>query len=433
MKTVISLLLVLSWALTACQNPSGSSNTSSTSTAVLTRFGITGATGLVIMPASAISRSMARGSTSGVNEVFQVTASGALLQVTSYDQTGAPMTLTENPIFVGPAGSNYFLFIFGPYLNDPVDAYLVRQSDGAVFQVPKAFLPTAVEYFGNTSLVQTDSAGNLYWRTLTQVGAQITASITKVNVSNPANLTAQTISPQTESINGFFANGNGDVLYGYYTPPSGSPTGFQIRAAGGSLSNLPGTPSLAFATPSGTFEYTFYQNSTVGLYSDSVSSAGVVTTTPVAVPEPSPFEGYNDAGDFLFTINNEQYIAGSGYLTRVYSSINNLGLVTGNPLTSFATASASGTTIYLAGNDSSGNPKLVAYDPTNGFRTILPGFDGALYSVYSLNVSSSGNILFNALRMSDGTKVIGTVSASGVTSVVDSTFNATVVSLVQIK
>lgn len=441
MKVSFVVMLVVAVVMTGCQNPGGSSTTTGSTNSTLTKFGITGATGLVIVPASALARSALRSTAPASNQIFEVTSTGALLQVTSYDQTGAPMTVTMNPIYVGQAGPNYYLFAFGQNLGNISSAYLVRQSDGSVFQVPAGYLPNGggnytTLFYSNLGLVQTDSTGNLYWHSAsgsTSWGTGLYHQVSQINVSDPSNLTAKAVNSPTDSALGFLVNPSGAILYCYVTQTVSS-YAYRIKSPSGSLTNLPSSCGEFFLeTLGGNFEYTAYPSGTKGLFSDSVSTTnGSVTTSTITPTATFSANSYGSSSNYVFRLNSEQYVAGNTYLTRVDSS-NPLGDIPNYPLTTLSCAGSSASEIYLAGNDSNGNPKLIQWDPTNGFKTILPGSDSVQYDIYSMSVSASGNILFNALRMNDGVKVIGNVSPSLVTSVVDSTYNATIVSLLQIK
>jgi hypothetical protein len=84
---------------------------------------------------------------------------------------------------------------------------------------------------------------------------------------------------------------------------------------------------------------------------------------------------------------------------------------------------------YIAGNNTSSNPVLLKINTSNDVSsTILSEYD-----LYAMTVNSFDTIIFNALRMSDGAKVIGEISASGQVRILDSTLNTEVVVLERIK
>ena len=66
---------------------------------------------------------------------------------------------------------------------------------------------------------------------------------------------------------------------------------------------------------------------------------------------------------------------------------------------------------YIAGTDSKNNTFLIKVDPTTDeYTNLLPQND---YDVFSFTASESDGIVFNALRMNDGKKIIGKVGING--------------------
>lgn len=66
---------------------------------------------------------------------------------------------------------------------------------------------------------------------------------------------------------------------------------------------------------------------------------------------------------------------------------------------------------YIAGSDKNNNTFLVKINPVDdSYKHLLPLND---YDVYAFTASESDGVIFNALRMSDGKKVIGKVGING--------------------
>jgi len=440
-KVVLRFSVVVLLGLASCTSPTESSSDGgggqNPPTPTLTKFNIAGAKGLVIMPASAISRSV--GATSTLNKVFKLTDSGALLEVTALDETGAQMTTTMNPVAVTEAGNDFLAFCFGGNLINVQDMYLVRKSDGAVFQVPKAYnLQGSSGFFKNLPLVQSDTSGKLYWHSWENSSAwsgNQLHKVVRVDSSTPTNLTATNLTPTTDAAYSFLVNPSGDLLYRYSTQSNFQ--GWRILKHTGGLKNLPSSTYFIGMSLSGDFFYKGDYNATSGFYSlETVSIAANGTDTTTSQPLPASFSAYSQSYSYLLRLLAEQYVVSAstgGSLTRVESSTHTLGDVSGSPLTTYNLAAASSTKLYLAGHDTNGSPKLVTYDPsTNLFTTVFPGTDGVEYDLITLDVSSGDSVLFNALRMSDGKKVIGKKSAAGTVTIVDDTYNAEVVSLIQV-
>ena len=72
---------------------------------------------------------------------------------------------------------------------------------------------------------------------------------------------------------------------------------------------------------------------------------------------------------------------------------------------------------YLSGKNQSSQPYFVKVNPRNDTVTEL--VPAGAYDIYSLTVSSNDEVLFNALRMSDGAKVVGKISSTGNISILD--------------
>ena len=86
-------------------------------------------------------------------------------------------------------------------------------------------------------------------------------------------------------------------------------------------------------------------------------------------------------------------------------------------LKSVSDCKSNGNYLYIAGMDSTNNTMLFKYDytlkddtTTRGKTQLLPLND---YDVYSFTVSENDGITFNALRLSDGKKIIGRVGLNG--------------------
>lgn len=86
---------------------------------------------------------------------------------------------------------------------------------------------------------------------------------------------------------------------------------------------------------------------------------------------------------------------------------------------------------YIAGTDSNNNTLLIKVNPTtDAWTNLLPQND---YDVYAFTASETDGIVFNALRMSDGKKVIGKVAIDGgQVTIIDQESNAQVTCLERI-
>ena len=80
---------------------------------------------------------------------------------------------------------------------------------------------------------------------------------------------------------------------------------------------------------------------------------------------------------------------------------------------------------YIAGNNNNDNPVLRRFNPLDD--TYIDILAAGEYDVYEFTVSSSNEITFYALRISDGIKVVGEVSPEGIVTIIDSESNAEII------
>ena len=103
---------------------------------------------------------------------------------------------------------------------------------------------------------------------------------------------------------------------------------------------------------------------------------------------------------------------------------------------SISSYAASADHLYLAGKDNSNNPVLIRVEPGSNTTTNILSSN---YDVFSIGVSVDNSIEFNALRMSDGRKVVGKLENAhmlgGETApvILDESMNSEVVSLARIR
>jgi len=64
------------------------------------------------------------------------------------------------------------------------------------------------------------------------------------------------------------------------------------------------------------------------------------------------------------------------------------------------------------------------------YTVLLPSGD---YDIFRMSVSNKGEVTFNAIRMSDGRRVIGSISTTGILTILDETLNAEVLILERIR
>ncbi len=115
---------------------------------------------------------------------------------------------------------------------------------------------------------------------------------------------------------------------------------------------------------------------------------------------------------------------------EVYNPTNVPRQITVLGLSIIKTAATSTNYYYVVGYDESNNPLLIRVNPADDTTTILQSVE---YDIFKLNASEDDEVIFNALRMTDGKMVIGKIDAAGTTTIIDETLDQEVTVLERIK
>lgn len=214
----------------------------------------------------------------------------------------------------------------------------------------------------------------------------------------------------------------------------------RVKSGAGSLRNISG--SDFWAAPDGNFYYTTYTNwSNHTIKKVSFSESGSSSVSDYAsLPQGVYVQGLWNSFKFTFA---DRIIIAYGYnadVVEVYNPINTPKVINGyqystQPLSRFPLARIDKATqsenyYYLAGQDADGNSVLLKVDPIDSSYTNL--IDGAEYSMYTMDASSDDEVTFSALRLSDGAKVTGNISAAGEIAIIDAAGNTEPVALVRL-
>ena len=103
------------------------------------------------------------------------------------------------------------------------EVYLVKKSDGKVFEIPREYMPHIVGnkyhydymYFNTMNKIQEDGSNNMYYTTY-QTSSPHKKTLYKVSLSSPSSLQFQEVSAVNDNINGFCVDKSGNILYTYY-------------------------------------------------------------------------------------------------------------------------------------------------------------------------------------------------------------------------
>ena len=79
--------------------------------------------------------------TQNTQKMFKITKEGYIQEVKYLDENKKEITITQRPTAIHPINDNYICVGFGWSVGDMNTCYLVRKSDGAVFDMEKAGRP----------------------------------------------------------------------------------------------------------------------------------------------------------------------------------------------------------------------------------------------------------------------------------------------------
>ena len=414
------IIVLMGLAFLSCTNPA-----TDTTTAKFSKLAIIDAKTLFIAPAGSGSRTV-----TSVDKLFKITEDGYVQEVDYFDESGEVVSLITEPTAIYNVNEIYIIICFGSY-----EGYLIRKTDGSVYSLINVGIPHVQLQFGsfkNATKIQTDLNGNIYYQS-TSTGEASTVKLIKINVADPSNLTAISYLPDTDIPSGFLVTAEGHVVYNYGTGFSN-----RIKKANGGLFNLPTGGWLTFWIGlDGKIHY-MDQSDINNIKATTVnidSSYNISTTFVAGVNVSSSVNCYQirfPTRIILVETEISATVVGlPGIIKEIENPANVPRKITLSGIDLINNCGQSNTYYYLSGNDSSGTPVLVKVNPIDDSvsNLITPG----LYDIYSMIVGDDDAITFNALRMSNGAKVIGKIDSLGNVTIIDEILNTEVISLERIK
>lgn len=429
------LALAFGLMLSCAKKSSDDSETATTDdTVILSSMLITDAETVFIVPASSSSRSVSRSSytSSTTNTLFKITETGAVQEVEYKDAENNSFTMTQQPVSIDNVDTNYVVFNFNSFgsNNEPTSCYLTNKSTGAVYLLGSAsgtsYRQSKCPLPQNTSKEKTilsDNKSNFYYH---YYGPASNYYLRQVNYTDPTNIAATQYIIDSESVENFIVDSNGNVAYTAYTTASdGSTAVYRIRKSNGGYYNLSNT---AFWIGLDGNIYLARDNSAVvekvsidSDYNVSISSYDNNTSSVRISNQHYKLKLLNKL-IFVLPGNDSTIAIDNG------SEINTLDL----PLSIISIARSSSNYVYISGTDnSSSNTVLVKFNPSDNSSSQM--YTKGTYDIYNFNVTSDDNITFSALRMNDGKKVLGKILANGTLSITDESINKEITILERIK
>lgn len=362
--------------------------------------------------------------------LYMVTDNNSIVQVSYQDTNGNPMTMAQEPIAIYNVDANYVIICYGLDAANIVEGYLVRKSDGAVFSLANAGYPLRQpNLFKNDKTVYNDSNSNIYYLAKAQElgpSGALNTELVKLNTQNVSSITKVTFSPGDEHVEGFIVDNDGNAPYygRQKTEMSGTRSIYRIMKANGGLYNLPSGTTNFWVGLDGVG---YFLNSSGKIQKMSINSSYSVELKAYGTGAYSPFTFSNSQCYYLALKDRILIVDTSqGKIFEVYnpSDLPREINLAGSPISTIKQAIASEEYYYLSGTDSGSNPVLIQVNATDDSWSSL--YTAGTYDIYTMSVSNADMLLFNALRMSDGIKVIGNINAThspAVLSILDEVSN----------
>jgi|TARA_B110000263_G_scaffold246568_1_gene257812 hypothetical protein len=320
---------------------------------------------------SSTGRTSSRGGSK--NKLFKITEDGAVLEIYFLDSDNNSYTITKQPISIDNVNTDYVVFSFGADKINVTECYLANKSTEEVY-----LLGSSDSQLGSNcpvpqgqsteKMILTDNKNNFYYRYYAPVEGYY---LRQINYTDSNNITATQHIVDTESIDHFVVDSNGNIAY---TASIGDKEVYRMRESNGGYYNLP---------------YTQYW---IGL-DGNITSNEYITNQ-----------------HYKFKLSNKLIFVLPGSDTPIVidngTEINTLNL----PLSEISIAKSSSNYVYISGTDnSSDNTVIVKFNPNdNSFSQIYT--DGT-YNLYNFNVTSDDCIIFSALN--DGKTVLGKIDKDG--------------------
>ena len=457
MKKIITFLMILSFIISfncfiSCSNGNNNSSPTDTTTTDTTtttdstetiksstkqlKLNISDATNLYIGKSSKGTPRAARAADSNSeNKLFKITEHGYAQEITytyeitniieyeenTYDEDGnvtgketktktevktETSTETFSPKSFYNINTDYLLLCFES------DSYIVRKTDGSAFSVPKEIgLPDKTGFdFLNANPIRYDDNNNIYYL--------YDHKIIKINLNGIENLTSNVASASSDYVYHFEVDKNGNLVYSGASDPSTYSPICRVRKANGGIANISYMGGNwcfdGWLAPDG-FVYCIKYDDSSNDY--KINKMNVSDTFEFSETEYGHigYKPYCATTEYSINLKDVGIIVDTNpcKIFVVYNSDKTPRVVNLTDL-AFNTISAVSSTenyYYIAGTDTNNNTVLIKINPeTDQYTNLLAKND---YDVLSFTASEEEGIIFNALRMSDGKKIIGKVGIGG--------------------
>ena len=392
---IFFFVLCVCIAFISCSNVVKNGDDTHPNDSVLKFLDIKNAQNLYISTSNTGTRSA--GDSATTQKLFKITEEGYVEEVKYLDENKKEITISQQPTVIQTVNEEYIFVGFGS--SDSIStSYLVRKTDGAVFDMTKAGNPVKNSSdYKNAPMIKTDKKNNMYFF--------VFSTVVKVDLNGIDSLVATTIADSEDYVTYFDVDLNGNVIYRGYPRDC-------IWKSNGSIQNLE-SMSAFWIGPDG-YIYLNKENplNEYTIYKIIVDDSYNIEEIPYA-----DFGGYNlysRENTFRVEIKSRLLsISSYGEILELYNESVAPRAVRFDSwgIASITTVGATENYYYIAGVDSNGKNFLARIDPKDdSYVNLLP--QGG-YEVHSFTVSESDGIIFTALRPSDGKEVIGQIGIDG--------------------
>lgn len=403
---------------------------------VLKYLDLSNAKSLYISGGSGTSANKADGISASVSgqehkKIFKITDSGYVEEVKYLNGEKKEIAITNQPVAIFTVNNDYIFVGFGYSATSISTGYLVRKSDGAVFDMKNAGVPCmSSNDWKNAPVFHTDKKNNMYYRNYDYSNGNSSQKIIRVDLSGVDSLVGETVSPSTDNVEVFDVDKDGNIIYSGYSALDTSQRIKRIRKANGGLKNVDNLYDYNYWVGlDGCIYYFYYQS---GVWTSDYPIKKVTIDADYNVSESNygflSNRNIDRYRSYKIEIKNRIIIVttnSNGNIFEVYNqsasprSFSYAGLT----LKSVTAVNSTENFYYIAGMDYSNNTILIKVNPEDdSWTNLLPDNN---YEVYTFTASETDGITFNALRMSDGKKIIGKVGINGgAVTVIDEESNA---------
>jgi len=220
----------------SCSNVTDEPNSSQPIGVQLKYLDIVNAKSLYISTSSTVNRSA--GNSSSVRKIFKITETGYVEEVKYLDEDKNEISISQQPAIIQTVNDDYIFVGFGTTQDYLESSYLVRKSDGAVFDMENVGHPQRGSNFVNVPMMRIDRNNNLYFITSDYSDVIPFNKIVKVDLSGSDFLNTTVVSPSTDSVSCFDVDWNGNIIYNGSLKSNDLTSVYRIRTANGRIRNL---------------------------------------------------------------------------------------------------------------------------------------------------------------------------------------------------